>query len=55
MLTLQPKFDLHYDVVCDILKKEALVCRVTGEAFRGFLFPQLDAVAGRIEFENLGS
>ncbi|XP_026219496.1 gamma-secretase-activating protein [Anabas testudineus] len=28
MLTLQPKFDLHRDVVSDILRKEALVCRV---------------------------
>ncbi|XP_076009263.1 gamma-secretase-activating protein isoform X2 [Genypterus blacodes] len=29
MLKLQPKFDLHRDVVCDILRKEASVCRVT--------------------------
>ncbi|XP_029017237.1 gamma-secretase-activating protein isoform X7 [Betta splendens] len=28
MLTLQPKFDLHSDVVCEVLRKEALVCRV---------------------------
>ncbi|KAK2858925.1 hypothetical protein Q5P01_003545 [Channa striata] len=28
MLKLQPKFDLHSDVVSDILRKEALVCRV---------------------------
>lgn len=35
MLKLKPKFDLHRDVVCDLLRKEASVCRVTGEAFRG--------------------
>ncbi|XP_028252398.1 gamma-secretase-activating protein [Parambassis ranga] len=29
MLKLQPKFDLHRDVVSDILRKEASVCRVT--------------------------
>lgn len=34
MLKLKAKFDLHRDVVCDILRKEASVCRVTGEAFR---------------------
>lgn len=34
MLKLQPKFDLHRDVVSDILRKEASVCRVKGEAFR---------------------
>lgn len=34
MLTLQPKFDLHTDVVSEVLRKEALVCRVEGEAFR---------------------
>ncbi|XP_078137506.1 gamma-secretase-activating protein isoform X3 [Sander vitreus] len=28
MLKLNPKFDLHRDVVCDILRKEASVCRV---------------------------
>ncbi|XP_030004568.1 gamma-secretase-activating protein [Sphaeramia orbicularis] len=28
MLKLKPKFDLHRDVVCDILRKEASVCRV---------------------------
>ncbi|XP_070848625.1 gamma-secretase-activating protein [Chaetodon trifascialis] len=28
MLTLTPKFDLHRDVVADILRKEASVCRV---------------------------
>ena len=33
MLKLKPKFDLHRDVECDILKKEASVCRVKGEAF----------------------
>lgn len=32
MLRLQTKFDLH--VVSDILRKEASVCRVAGEAFR---------------------
>lgn len=34
MLKLKPKFDLHRDVVSDILRKEASVCRVKGEAFR---------------------
>ncbi|XP_070785147.1 gamma-secretase-activating protein [Enoplosus armatus] len=29
MLKLKPKFDLHRDVVSDILRKEASVCRVT--------------------------
>lgn len=29
MLKLKPKFDLHRDVVCDIRRKEASVCRVT--------------------------
>ncbi|XP_074482333.1 gamma-secretase-activating protein [Sebastes fasciatus] len=29
MLKLKPKFDLHRDVVCDLLRKEASVCRVT--------------------------
>ncbi|XP_044199242.1 gamma-secretase-activating protein isoform X2 [Thunnus albacares] len=28
MLKLKPQFDLHRDVVCDILRKEASVCRV---------------------------
>ncbi|XP_032361247.1 gamma-secretase-activating protein isoform X1 [Etheostoma spectabile] len=28
MLKLNPKFDLHGDVVCDILRKEASVCRL---------------------------
>ncbi|XP_062300004.1 gamma-secretase-activating protein isoform X1 [Scomber scombrus] len=28
MLKLKPKFDLHRDVECDILRKEASVCRV---------------------------
>lgn len=32
MLKLKAKFDLHRDVVCDILRKEASVCRVKGEA-----------------------
>lgn len=34
MLKLKPKFDLHRDVVSDVLRKEASVCRVEGEAFR---------------------
>lgn len=34
MLKLRLKFDLHRDVVSDILRKEASVCRVKGEAFR---------------------
>lgn len=31
MLKLKPKFDLRRDVVSDILRKEASVCRVKGE------------------------
>lgn len=31
MLKFKPKFDLHRDVVSDILRKEASVCRVKGE------------------------
>lgn len=31
MLKLKPKFDLRRDVVFDILRKEAAVCRVKGE------------------------
>lgn len=34
MFKLKLKFDLHRDVVSDILTKEASVCRVKGEAFR---------------------
>lgn len=37
MLKLKLKFDLHRDVVSDLLRKEASVSRVTGEAFRGRL------------------
>lgn len=32
MLKLKGKFDLNRDVVCDLLRKEASVCRVKGEA-----------------------
>lgn len=31
MLKLRPKFDLRKDVVSDVLRKEASVCRVKGE------------------------
>lgn len=31
MLKLEAQFDLHRDVECDILRKEASVCRVKGE------------------------
>lgn len=34
MLRSEPRFDLRRDVEADILRKEASVCRVTGEAFR---------------------
>lgn len=34
MFKLKLRFDLHRDVVSDILRKEASVCRVKGEAFR---------------------
>lgn len=34
MLKLTPTFDLQRDVVSDIFRREASVCRVPGEAFR---------------------
>lgn len=34
MLKLKQQFDLQKDVVFDLLRKEASVCRVKGEAFR---------------------
>lgn len=43
MLKVKPKFDLYRDVECDILRKEASVCRVKGEAFTGssIFFPSV--------------